>query len=34
MGGLERSEDNLTFKTIERLAEKLDCEPMALLRKR
>lgn len=33
MGGLERGERNLTLKTVERLAEKLDCDPRALFRK-
>jgi len=31
MGGLERGEHNLTLRSIERLARKLDIDPMALL---
>jgi transcriptional regulator with XRE-family HTH domain len=31
MGGVERGERNLTLKSVERLAAKLDVEPLALL---
>jgi transcriptional regulator with XRE-family HTH domain len=31
MGGVERGERNLTLKTVERIAERLDLEPLALL---
>jgi transcriptional regulator with XRE-family HTH domain len=31
MGGVERGERNLTLKSVERLAVKLDLEPLALL---
>jgi transcriptional regulator with XRE-family HTH domain len=31
MGGLERGERNLTFQSLERLAEVLGVEPLALL---
>ncbi len=32
MGGLERGERNLTLKAVERIAERVDMEPLALLR--
>jgi transcriptional regulator with XRE-family HTH domain len=32
MGGIERGERNLTLKTLERIAEQLDLDPMRLLR--
>lgn len=32
MGGIERGERNLTLKSVERIAEHLDLEPMMLLR--
>jgi len=32
MGGLERGERNLTLKSVERIAEKLQMEPLDLLR--
>ena len=31
MGGIERGERNLTLKTVEKIAERLDLEPLALL---
>jgi transcriptional regulator with XRE-family HTH domain len=31
MGGIERGERNLTLKTIEKIAGRLDLEPLALL---
>ena len=31
MGGLERGERNLTLKSVERLADKLDMNPLDLL---
>ena len=31
MGGVERGERNLTLKSVERIAAKLDVEPLALL---
>lgn len=31
MGGLERGERNLTLKSVERIAERLGEEPLALL---
>jgi transcriptional regulator with XRE-family HTH domain len=31
MGGLERGERNLTLKSLERMAEKLDVDPRELL---
>lgn len=31
MGGLERGERNLTLKSLERLAEQLDMDPVELL---
>jgi transcriptional regulator with XRE-family HTH domain len=34
MGGLERGERNLTLKTVERLADKLGCDPVVLFRRR
>lgn len=32
MGGLERGERNLTLKSLERLAESIDVDPLVLLR--
>jgi transcriptional regulator with XRE-family HTH domain len=32
MGGIERGERNLTLKSLERLANRLDLDPLALLR--
>jgi transcriptional regulator with XRE-family HTH domain len=32
MGGIERGERNLTLKSLERLAERVDLDPLALLR--
>jgi transcriptional regulator with XRE-family HTH domain len=32
MGGLERGERNLTLKSVERIAQKLDVDPVDLLR--
>ncbi|MDX6610159.1 MAG: hypothetical protein QOF85_2084 [Solirubrobacterales bacterium] len=31
MGGIERGERNLTLKTVEKIASRLDLEPLALL---
>lgn len=31
MGGMERGERNLTLKNVEKLAAKLDLEPLSLL---
>lgn len=31
MGGIERGERNLTLKTVEKIAERLNLEPLALL---
>jgi transcriptional regulator with XRE-family HTH domain len=31
MGGLERGERNLTLKSLERIAERLNVDPLALL---
>lgn len=31
MGGVERGERNLTLKSVERIAARLDLEPLALL---
>ncbi len=31
MGGVERGERNLTLKTVERLAGRIDIDPLALL---
>lgn len=31
MGGLERGERNLTLKSLERIAARIDVEPLALL---
>lgn len=31
MGGIERGERNLTLRTVERVAERLGLEPLALL---
>jgi transcriptional regulator with XRE-family HTH domain len=33
MGGVERGERNLTLKTVERIAERLHLDPLALLGK-
>jgi transcriptional regulator with XRE-family HTH domain len=33
VGGLERGERNLTLKAVERIAAKIDVDPLALLRK-
>jgi transcriptional regulator with XRE-family HTH domain len=32
MGGLERGERNLTLRSLERMAERIDVDPVALLR--
>lgn len=32
MGGLERGERNLTLRSLERIAERLGLDPLALLR--
>lgn len=32
VGGLERGERNLTLKAVERIAERLTADPLALLR--
>ncbi|MCA9835131.1 MAG: helix-turn-helix transcriptional regulator [Thermomicrobiales bacterium] len=32
MGGLERGERNLTLRSVERIAERLHLEPLALMR--
>lgn len=32
MGGIERGERNLTLRSVERLAERLDLDPLDLLR--
>ena len=32
MGGIERGERNLTLKSLERIAGKLDLDPLALLK--
>ncbi|HYV14887.1 MAG TPA: helix-turn-helix transcriptional regulator [Conexibacter sp.] len=32
MGGLERGERNLTLKSVERIAEKIGVDPVALMR--
>jgi transcriptional regulator with XRE-family HTH domain len=32
MGGVERGERNLTLKSVERFAERIDVEPLSLLR--
>jgi transcriptional regulator with XRE-family HTH domain len=32
MGGLERGERNLTLKSVERIAERIDVQPLELLR--
>jgi transcriptional regulator with XRE-family HTH domain len=34
MGGLERGERNLTLKSLERIAERIDVDPITLLDKR
>jgi transcriptional regulator with XRE-family HTH domain len=34
MGAMERGERNLTLRTVERLARRLDVEPLALLTQR
>lgn len=31
MGGVERGERNLTLKSLERIAQKIDADPLALL---
>jgi transcriptional regulator with XRE-family HTH domain len=31
MGGIERGERNLTLKSVERIAERLDLDPLVLL---
>jgi transcriptional regulator with XRE-family HTH domain len=31
MGGIERGERNLTLKSLERIAERLDLDPLVLL---
>jgi transcriptional regulator with XRE-family HTH domain len=31
MGGIERGERNLTLKSLERIAERVDLDPLALL---
>lgn len=31
MGGIERGERNLTLKTVEKIASRIDLEPLALL---
>ncbi len=31
MGGIERGERNLTLKSLERIASRLDLDPLALL---
>jgi transcriptional regulator with XRE-family HTH domain len=33
MGGVERGERNLTLKSVEKIAAKLDLEPLSLLKK-
>jgi transcriptional regulator with XRE-family HTH domain len=32
MGGIERGERNLTLKSLERIADRLDLDPLTLLR--
>jgi transcriptional regulator with XRE-family HTH domain len=32
MGGVERGERNLTLRSVERIASKIDLEPLSLLR--
>jgi transcriptional regulator with XRE-family HTH domain len=32
MGGIERGERNLTLKSLERIAARIGCEPLSLLR--
>jgi transcriptional regulator with XRE-family HTH domain len=32
MGGIERGERNLTLKSLERIAERLELDPLALLK--
>ena len=34
MGGVERGERNLTLKSVERIAAKIEVEPLMLLRQR
>jgi transcriptional regulator with XRE-family HTH domain len=34
MGGIERGERNLTLRSVERLAKRIDLEPLALLQVR
>jgi hypothetical protein len=31
MGGVERGERNLTLKSVERIAERINCDPLTLL---
>lgn len=33
MGGIERGERNLTLKSVERIAGRIDVEPLSLLRR-
>jgi transcriptional regulator with XRE-family HTH domain len=33
MGGIERGERNLTLRSVERIASRIDTEPLALLAK-
>lgn len=33
MGGLERGERNLTLKSLERIAARIEVDPVALLRR-
>ncbi|MGN6816305.1 MAG: helix-turn-helix domain-containing protein [Solirubrobacterales bacterium] len=34
MGGVERGERNLTLRSVERIAERIDEDPLSLLRQR
>lgn len=34
MGGLERGERNLTLRSVERIAERIDVDPLALMAER
>lgn len=34
MGGIERGERNLTLRSVERIAEQIDEDPLSLLRQR
>ena len=34
MGGLERGERNITLKSLERIAERIEVDPLSLLRPR